>query len=90
MKLIRSESYIRKESKFFERHQNLLEKYLDVLERLCANPFDPALKTHKLKGKLKAFHGCSLTFEYRIVCTILIQDDKVILVDIGTHDEVYN
>ena len=59
------------------------------LETLQINPFDNVLKTHKLKGNLSDFYACRLNYEYRIVCIILMQDDEVILVDIGTHDDVY-
>ena len=90
MKLIRDERYTRKESKFFKKHPHLLDKYLDVLEKLSTDPFQPSLRTHKLKGKLSKFYSCSLTHEYRLVCTFMIQNDIIVLVDIGAHDEVYD
>ena len=89
MKLVRNESYQRKERKFFKKHAELLDKYAKVLTQLKENPFDAALKTHKLHGDLSEFHACSLTHDYRIVCLFLIQNDMIFLVDIGSHDEVY-
>ncbi|MEI6708555.1 MAG: type II toxin-antitoxin system mRNA interferase toxin, RelE/StbE family [Methylococcales bacterium] len=89
MKLIKDESYQRKERKFFKKHADLLDKYNEVLNKLKNNPFEPSLKTHKLTGKLNEFYACSLTFEYRIVCSFIIQNDVIVLVDIGTHDDVY-
>ncbi len=89
MKLIRNEIYQRKERKFFKKHAHLLDKYAEILKKLKNNPFDPSLKTHKLKGEFSEFHACSLTYEYRIVCVIVIHDDVITLVDIGTHDDVY-
>lgn len=62
---------------------------LKYLENLQNNPFNPALKIHKLKGKLSDFHACSLTYEYRIICIIIVEDGQITLVDIGTHDDVY-
>ena len=59
------------------------------LEKLKTNPFDPSLKTHKLKGDLSEFYACSLTYEYRIICVFLVQNETIGLVDIGSHDEVY-
>jgi len=44
---------------------------------------------HKLKGDLSKYHSCSLTYEYRIVLTLKIVDEEIILVNIGSHDEVY-
>jgi addiction module RelE/StbE family toxin len=89
MKLIKDESYQRKERKFFKKHADLLVKYTEVLKKLKADPFEPSLKTHKLKGELSEFYSCSLTYEYRIVCTFLIQNGIIVLVDIGSHDDVY-
>ena len=89
MKLIKDENYQRKERKFFKKQPQLLDKYAEVLNKLKTNPFDPSLKTHKLKGELGEFQACSLTYEYRIVCTFLIQNETIVLVDIGSHDAVY-
>ena len=89
MKLIKDENYQRKECKFFRKHLELVDKYSSVLKKLKVNPFEPSLKTHKLKGELSEFHACSLTHDYRIVCWFVIQDELIYLVDIGSHDEVY-
>ena len=89
MKLLKNDGYKRKETKFFKKHPHLIDKYSEVLEKLKTDPFEPSLKTHKLKGELSKFHSCSLTHEYRIICVFLIEDETVVLVDIGSHDEVY-
>lgn len=89
MKLVKDDSYQRKERKFFKKHAYLVDKYAEVLTKLKTNPFDSSLKTHKLKGELSEFHSCSLTYEYRIICIFLIQDETIILVDIGSHEDVY-
>ncbi|MEN9596228.1 MAG: hypothetical protein RL236_662 [Pseudomonadota bacterium] len=89
MKLVRDESYQRKERKFFKKHPQLLDKYGDVLQKLKENPFDSSLKTHKLHGELSEFHACSLSHDYRIVCLFIIQNDMIFLIDIGNHDAVY-
>ncbi len=89
MKLAKTDFYAKKERKFFKKHPELIDKYGAILETLQTNPFDATLKTHKLKGSLSDFHACSLTYEYRIICVIVIQDNEITLVDIGTHDDVY-
>ncbi len=89
MKLVKDESYQRKERKFFKKHTDLVDKYVDVLKKLKSDPFEPSLKTHKLNGKMREFYSCSITHEYRIVCTFIIQNDIIVLVDIGSHDDVY-
>jgi len=89
MRLSKTEKYSKIEKKFFKKHKNLILKYGEILKKLQINPFDNSLKTHKLKGELKEFYACHLTYEYRIVMVIKIVDDEIILVNIGTHDEVY-
>ena len=73
MKLIKDENYHRKERKFFKKHIHLVDKYAEVLTKLKTDPFDSSLKTHKLKGGLKEFYSCSLSYDYRIICIFLIQ-----------------
>jgi len=89
MKLFRNKQYQKKEIKFFKKHPNLISKYEKILKKLKNNPFDESLKTHKLKGDLKEFYACSLDYQYRIILNIVIIDDVIYLIDIGTHDEVY-
>ena len=50
-----------------------------------ANPFNPVLRTHKLKGKLKNYWPYSIDFQYRIIFRF-IDHETVIYYDIGTHD----
>jgi len=89
MKLTKTPSYSRNEKKFFKQHQDLLQKYATVLKQLQKDPFESSIKTHKLKGELSKYHACSINYKYRIVLTIKIVDDEVILMNIGSHDEVY-
>lgn len=89
MKLVKTEFYSKKEQVFLRKHNNLIDKYKETLKKLEINPFDSSLKTHKLKGELKKFHACSINYEYRIVFILLIQDNEITLLDVGTHDEVY-
>ena len=48
------------------------------------SPFDPHLKTHKLKGKLKAFYSFSIDYKIRIVFRF-IGRHKAVFLDIGDH-----
>jgi addiction module RelE/StbE family toxin len=89
MKLTKTDFYSKKEKTFLKKHRDLLDKYKETLKKLELNPFDASLKTHKLKGDLKKFYACSVNYDYRIVFIILIQDDEIILLDVGTHDDVY-
>lgn len=89
MRLAKDKSYLKREVKFFKKHPDLLDKYGVVLKKLENDPFESSLKLQKLQGNLEKFHAVRLTYEYRIILILMIVDEKIILVDIGTHDDVY-
>lgn len=88
-KIIYPESYIRRARKFIERHPDLLGQYRKTLELLEHNPFHPALRLHPLKGKLAGLHSVSINLAYRISLELILSEHEIILISIGTHDEVY-
>ncbi len=89
MRLDKEKSYLKREIKFFKKHPELIDKYAVVLKKLADDPFEPSLGLHKLQGSLEKFHAVRLTYEYRIVLVLIVIDEQIILVDIGTHDDVY-
>ncbi|BCD62651.1 HigB toxin protein [Nitratiruptor sp. YY08-26] len=87
--LIFTESYLKKEKRFIKKHPELKERYKKVLTILAADPHYPSLRLHKLQGKLKEYCSVSISMSYRIVIDLVITDKEIILLDIGSHDEVY-
>jgi len=87
--IIYTESYIKKAKKFFKKHSELLTQYEKTLKLLELNPYHPSLRLHKLSGKLSRLYSVSINISYRISIIFLIRKDRIIPVDIGTHDEVY-
>jgi mRNA-degrading endonuclease YafQ of YafQ-DinJ toxin-antitoxin module len=65
----------------------------EALRLLLVNPFAPQHETHKLKGKLSGSWACSAGYDLRIVFDFVKaekdKDDDILLLAIGTHDEVY-
>ncbi|MGL4347400.1 MAG: type II toxin-antitoxin system RelE/ParE family toxin [Chitinophagaceae bacterium] len=60
------------------------------LQLFINDPFDDILKTHKLSGKLTGLWSFALDYSIRVVFYFTNDNPKkAILVDIGTHDEVY-
>ena len=51
------------------------------------DPFNPRLKTHKLKGKYRKFFSYSVARSFRVLFRF-ISENEVIFYDIGTH-EIY-
>ena len=84
-----SKKYEKKAKKFFKKHSNLKEKYKKTIQILATNPYHPSLRLHKLQGRLNKFYSISLDMEHRIIIDFIIVDKEIILIDIGTHDEVY-
>jgi len=84
-----SQKYEKIAKKFFKKHQNLKEKYTKTILLLQQNPYHPSLRLHKLQGTLSKYHSISIDMDYRIIIDFIIINDEIILIDIGSHDEVY-
>lgn len=88
-KIIYSHSYIKRAAKFFKRHPELILQYRKTLELLEINPHHSSLRLHPLKGKLKGLHSVSINISYRLTLELIIAEKEIVLVNIGTHEEVY-
>ena len=88
-KIIYTESYIKRAKKFIKKHPEMLKQYEKTLKLLELNHLHPSLRLHKLKGKLFNLYSVSINITYRISIDFFIEDDKIIPIDIGTHDEIY-
>lgn len=91
--LVLSKSFQKSYRKFVTKKpflKNFIEEALINLER---NTFSPDLKTHKLSGNLYGLYACSCGYDCRIIFSIekdlKRKTEIILLVDIGTHDEVY-
>lgn len=87
--LIWTAHFTRAAEKFKKRHPELKKKVAGILRDLEKDPFHPHLEYHHLGVKLKGKQAISITDSYRITMTIMITEKEIILLDIGTHDEVY-
>ena len=88
-RVIYTKSYLRRATKFAKRHPDLLAQYEKALKLLELNPFHPSLRLHRLSGSLSGLHSISINISYRITLEFLIEDGKIILVNVGSHDEIY-
>ncbi len=87
--IIYTESYVKRAKKFFKKHAELLSQYEKTLKLLELNPNHPSLRLHKLQGKLSELYSVSINISYRISLYFIIEKDRIIPVDIGSHDELY-
>lgn len=87
--IVTPHQFLRHARKFFKKHPDLRPRFTRVLDDLQNDPFQPALELHLLSGKLAGCYAVSLTYSYRITLTLMISEKEIILLDIGSHDEVY-
>ena len=88
--IIYTENYNKRASKFIKKHPDLISQYQKTLELLEMNPHHPSLRLHKLKGKLSELYSISINISYRISIDFIFEDDKIIPIDVGSHDEIYS
>lgn len=88
-RIIYTKSYNKRAGKFIKKHPELLGQYEKTLKLLELNPNHPSLRLHELKGKLKGLYSVAINITYRITLEFLISDNGIILIDIGSHDRVY-
>ena len=79
----------RRLTRFIRRHPRLAGRLGRVITSLEADPFQPQLELHPLRGELGGLHAVSLTQAYRIVLRLDADRHEIVLRDIGSHDEVY-
>ncbi|MHB8362114.1 MAG: type II toxin-antitoxin system RelE/ParE family toxin [Patescibacteria group bacterium] len=79
-------SFLRKLNKYKKKDINRYKRILLKIELFKTNINNSSLKVHKLKGKYGSYWSFSVEEDLRI---IYIYKDRITLVDIGTHDEVY-
>lgn len=84
-----TDEYEKKALRFFKKHKDIYPQYKKTIEILSQNPYHPSLRLHKLQGKLSAFYSVSINMKYRVVIDFIIENDIIILVDIGSHNDVY-
>ena len=71
------------------KHPQIHNQYRKTLELLELDPYHPSLRLHSLEGRLKGLSSVSINISYRIVLELEIQDEEIVLINIGNHDQVY-
>jgi mRNA interferase YafQ len=91
--IIANKRFLRALRKFTRKHPEFTSKIQSVLAQLSLNPFQPALETHALSGTLEGSYACSVAYDLRIIFQFEARKPPeaaaILLLDIGTHDQVY-
>jgi mRNA-degrading endonuclease YafQ of YafQ-DinJ toxin-antitoxin module len=93
MKLKSTPKFEKAYRKFVRRQPYLQKKIDEALHQMTIDLIVPSLQTHKLSGKLIGLSACSCGYDCRIVFSIQKEPNTdeafIVLIDIGTHDDVY-
>jgi mRNA-degrading endonuclease YafQ of YafQ-DinJ toxin-antitoxin module len=89
--LLPSPTFLRSAKRYLKKHPGAVSEMEALLECLSADPFAPALRTHKLKGALAGSWSASGGYDLRVVFRLTKHGNQpaVALEAVGTHDEVY-
>lgn len=76
-----------------KKHPKLKERIAEKLTLLSSDPFNPILRTHKLKGDLAGSWSCTIEYDCRVLFDFVKNEEtgeeEILLINIRTHDEVY-
>jgi addiction module RelE/StbE family toxin len=90
IELVWDEKFKRIYKKWSQKHPDLVDQFRNKMELFVTNPFHPSLRTHTLSGVLKGLWASRINYEHRLVFKFIDkQKRKVLLIDLGTHEEVY-
>ena len=84
MRFVVSSRFTRRAGKLDGRRALLLRA---ALSRFAADPRDPLLRTHKLKGDLAAYWAFSVDDDLRVL--FRWEGEVAFLVNLGSHDQIY-
>lgn len=91
--LVFASSFKREFKVIIKRRPELKQRIEDRLRVLANDPFEPSLRTHKLKGKLAGSWSCTVEYDCRIIFDFVknqnSEEEEILLIDLGSHDEVY-
>ncbi len=83
-------SFHKRFDKRYEKLTTKLQTKVDeAIEHFVIDPFDPSLKNHALTGKMLGKRAFSVTGDYRVVFEEFDHYTLVLLLDVGTHNQVY-
>jgi len=83
MEIIYSSKFAREYKKLSKTIKDIAEQQEKVFRR---DPFNPKLKTHKLKGKLGRFLSFSIGHKYRIIFEFSKDKKTIYFHSVGSHD----
>lgn len=87
MKIYLSKKFKKKLDKFYSQDKKIIELVDKQLSLFKASPTHPSLRLHKISRKKLDDWSITIKGNLRIIFTFY--QEGILLVDIGSHDEVY-
>jgi mRNA interferase YafQ len=89
--LIRSPAFARDLRSWLKSRPDTVASIEAALEQLSADATVPSLRTHKLRGPHAGCWACSAGYDLRVVFEYVQHAgaEAILLLALGTHDEVY-
>lgn len=78
------------ERAFKKLPKKLKEKTIVAIQKFSKNPFDKILRNHPLQGRLSGKRAFSVTGDMRVIFEEQENYILVIMLDVGTHNQIYN
>jgi addiction module RelE/StbE family toxin len=92
-KLVWSKSFARTCRRIARKDPRLRPRIEKALHLLSQDPTDQRLRAHKLKGELEGVWACSVDYNIRVLFEFVenpdTQETEILLLTLGSHDEVY-
>ncbi len=88
IELIWDQKFKKSLKKRLGKSDDLTDKFKSKIKLFEEDPFNPILRTHKLSGILKEYWAFSINYNLRVIFKF-IDSKTALLIDVGTHDEVY-
>lgn len=90
IELVWDEKFKRIYKKWSHKHPDLVQQFKSKVELFAADPFHPSLRAHSLSGVLNGLWSIRINYEHRLIFQFIDKQKKrVLLIDLGTHEEVY-
>lgn len=88
IKITWDQSFKRSYNKKIKNNKEIKEKFWHSLELFSKDIFNSKLRTHKLTGRLQGLWAFSCSYDCRVIFKF-INRNEVLLIDTGSHEEVY-
>jgi mRNA-degrading endonuclease YafQ of YafQ-DinJ toxin-antitoxin module len=89
--LLRSPAFARDLRNWLKSRPDAAASIESTLKQMAADVAHPSLRTHKLRGPLAGCWACSAGYDLRVVFEYTQNEgaEAILLLALGTHDQVY-